>query len=109
MEKSKQGNYNKFFPEKVGYQQAAIEFMEKQGLSVDPVTPINDKRARLQTIAPLIKNGTVLFPNQGCEDLLSEILNFGVEAHDDLADAIGYLVIKMMENGLQLPKIHWAG
>jgi hypothetical protein len=48
------------------------------------------KRARLQVVAPYIKNGTVLFPRSGCEELLGQIFNIGVESHDDLNDALVY-------------------
>lgn len=41
-----------------------------------------DKRPRLQVVAPYIKNGTVLFPRSGCEQLLGQIFNLGVESHD---------------------------
>jgi hypothetical protein len=32
---------------------------------------------------------------------------FGTEAHDDLADALVYLILGLVEHGLELPKIHW--
>jgi hypothetical protein len=46
--------------------------------------PATDKRSLLQVIAPYIKNVTVPFPRIGCEELLRQLLNLGVESHDDL-------------------------
>ena len=64
-------------------------------------------RSRLQTVAPLIKNGTVLFPRAGCEELLGQVFNLGVESRDDLCDGITTPLQGLMSLGLQLPKIHW--
>jgi len=35
----------------------------------------------------------VKFPEQGCEDLLMQLLGFGVESHDDLVDALVMLIL----------------
>ncbi|HVB33726.1 MAG TPA: hypothetical protein VNJ52_05050 [Patescibacteria group bacterium] len=98
---------NLFFVEDVGYQKAAIQEMERAMLPVVPMKPTTDKRSRLQVIAPYIKNGTVLFPRNGCEELLGQLFNLGVESHDDLADALVWLVQGLVEQGLELPKIRW--
>lgn len=58
-------------------------------------------------VAPYIKNGTVLFPRVGCEELLGQMFNLGVESHDDLNDALVYLLQGLVGQGLELPKIHW--
>ena len=98
---------NIFFVEDVGYQKAAIQEMERMMLPVVPVKPTTDKRSRLQVVAPYIKNGTVLFPRTGCEQLLGQIFNLGVESHDDLCDGLTTLLNGLVEQGLELPKIHW--
>ena len=54
------------------------------------------KRARLQIVATYIKNGTVLFPRTGCEEMLGEIFNLGIESHDDLCDALVYMVLGLV-------------
>ena len=69
--------------------------------------PTTDKRSRLQTVAPLIKNGTLLFPRTGCEDLLGQVFNLGIESHDDLCDGLTNLLQGFIEQGLELAKIHW--
>jgi hypothetical protein len=37
-------------------------------------------------LAPGRRNGTVLFPRTGCEELLGQIFNLGVASHGDLCD-----------------------
>ena len=56
-------------------------------------------------MAPYIKNGTVLFPRSGCGQLLAQIFNLGVEAHDDLCDGLTTLLQGLVDQGLELPKI----
>lgn len=79
---------NIFFVEDVAYQKAAIQEMERMMLPVVPMKPTTDKRSRLQVVAPYIKNGTVLFPRSGCEQLLGQVFNLGVESNDDLCDGL---------------------
>jgi phage terminase large subunit-like protein len=101
------GGANIFFVEDVAYQKAAIQEMERAMLPVVPMKPTTDKRSRLQVVAPYIKNGTVLFPRTGCEELLGQIFNLGVESHDDLCDGLVWLIQGLVNQGLELPKIHW--
>jgi predicted phage terminase large subunit-like protein len=56
-----------------------------------------DKRSRLVLTANLIKTGQVLFPKEGAEELIQQIVHFGVEKHDDLADAFVNVVNSMIE------------
>ena len=93
--------------EDVQFQKAAIQEMERALLPVVPMTPVKDKRSRLQVVAPYIKNCTVLFPRSGCEQLLGQVFNLGVESHDDLCDGLTYLLQGLANQGLELPKIHW--
>jgi hypothetical protein len=39
----------------------------------------------------------VLFPRYGCEQLIEQLTGFGVEKHDDLADAFAILILKTIE------------
>jgi hypothetical protein len=98
---------NIFFVEDVGYQKAAIQEMERALLPVVPMKPTTDKRSRLQVVAPYIKNGIVQFPRSGCEQLLGQIFNLGVESHDDLCDGLVWLLQGLVSQGLELPKIQW--
>ncbi|PIW37412.1 MAG: hypothetical protein COW24_00225, partial [Candidatus Kerfeldbacteria bacterium CG15_BIG_FIL_POST_REV_8_21_14_020_45_12] len=92
------GKHNtELFVEKVAYQQSAIEQMQSKGLPAKGVT-VNgsDKRARLNIVAPLIKLGLIQFPKKGCEDLIAQIVGFGVERHDDLLDAFTLVIMQVM-------------
>ncbi len=44
-----------------------------------------------------------MFPSQGAEQLINQIVNFGVEKHDDLADALSILILDFIEN-----PVFWA-
>lgn len=89
----------KWYPEKVAYQQAAIEIMQKNGLSVIPMPAVADKRSRAIAFCFYIKQGRVLFPRTGAEKLIANILGFGMEEHDDLTDACGNLVLGVIKKG----------
>jgi predicted phage terminase large subunit-like protein len=86
----------KFYSEKVAYQESAQEMMEKRGIIVERMTPTSDKRSRAITACHHIKIGRVMFPNEGAEDLIENIVGYGVEAHDDYTDAFSMVVIGMV-------------
>jgi predicted phage terminase large subunit-like protein len=89
----------KIYIEDVGYQRALVQVFESQKYDVVGVpTGRNDKTARLRLTTPLIKEGHVLFPEKGCEELIMQLTGFGKETHDDLADAFAILVLKAIES-----------
>jgi hypothetical protein len=94
------GGANLIFVEDVAYQKAAIQEMERALLPVIPMKPQGDKRARLQVVAPYIKNGTVLFPRSGCEELLGQMFNLGVESHDDLNERARVPIAGACQSGI---------
>ncbi len=94
-----------FYIEDVQYQRAAIEEAQRRMLAVQPMRAGGDKRARLRTAATFIQNGTVLFPKTGCEDLIAQLLGFGVEDHDDLVDALVYLILGLANEGMEMPEV----
>lgn len=85
-----------FYPEDVAYQKAAVEILKKNGIPVRPQSNTKDKRARLVSACYYVTTGRVLFPEEGADDLLDNIIGFGIEAHDDLADAFANLVLGMV-------------
>lgn len=92
-------NRVKLYVEDVGYQKALIQFFESQKYDIEGVpTGRNDKGARLRLTTPLLKDGRILFPESGCEELIDQLLGFGKEKHDDLADAFSIVVLKIIEN-----------
>jgi predicted phage terminase large subunit-like protein len=94
-----------FYAEDVGYQKAAIERLQNRMLAVEPMKAGQDKRARLRTAATFIQNGTVLFPRRGAEDLIDQLVNFGVTDHDDLMDAFCYLIFGLSKSGMEMPEV----
>ena len=102
-------NVQMFFVENVAYQRAAIETMERNRVPVIAMQPIADKRARLMVAAQFIKDGTVRFPKTGCEALLTQLYGFGAEDHDDMVDALVYLILGTVTEGMDLQKVVWAG
>lgn len=97
------------FVENVAYQAAAIEEMrDREFLPVVDVRPGTDKLARLRAVATHIQSGKVLFSRSGCEDLLIQLLHFGVEAHDDLVDAFVYVVLGLLKGHANRPTIFHA-
>ena len=94
-----------FWVEDVAYQAMQVEAMIKAGLPAEGIKVTTDKRARLMTIATYIQNGTILFPKKGCEDLILQLVNFGIEQYDDLSDAFVLLVQGLMSQYSQQPRL----
>jgi len=92
------GTYTKLYIEDVGYQKALIDQLISQNVPAEPFKIMGqDKRARLTLVTHLIQQGKVLFPRCGAEDLIMQLTGFGIEKHDDLADAFSLLMLKIME------------
>lgn len=90
-------NGTKWYPEKVAYQEAAIEIMQKNGLQTVPMPSVTDKRSRAIAACFYIKKGRVLFPREGCEELLAQFFGFGIEPHDDLCDSAVNVILGMVK------------
>ena len=97
----RQTGQHMFFIEKVSYQQVAIEELVRRGVSVVGMQPIADKRVRLRVAATHIRNGSVVFPLVGCEELLAQLFGFGTEEHDDMVDALVYLILGLLQDGIE--------
>jgi len=93
--------------EDVSYQRALPQQLEIEGLErVRTTRPGNsDKRSRLVLTANLIKNGTIKFPRQGAEQLINQIVHFGTEKNDDLADAFSIVILEAISNPPIVPRI----
>lgn len=93
------GTFTKVFIEEVGYQTALIQDLVNsynvpaEGVKVSG----QDKRTRLALITHLIQQGKILFPRKGAETLVQQLTGFGIEKHDDLADAFSLLLLKILE------------
>jgi predicted phage terminase large subunit-like protein len=88
----------KFYIEEVGYQSALTQQLKTKGIMADGFKPLADKRARLSLTADLIHSGKIVFPEQGAEKLIEQIVGIKKEKHDDLADAFSTLILKFIES-----------
>ena len=89
----------KLIVEDVGYQKSVIQYLSEAGIIAQPFKPgRSDKRERLALTANKIESGHILFPEHGCEELIQQLTQFGVEKHDDLADAFSTLILGTLEN-----------
>ncbi len=103
-EKLGNGQRTELFIEDVGYQRSLIQNLQNENYpAVGFPTLGQDKRARLATVAPAIENGVVLFPRQGAEILINQLIGFGIEKYNDLADAFVIIVSKSIENNGSIP------
>lgn len=84
--------------EEVAYQQAFTQHLNASWQKATGVKVTNDKRSRLAMVSHLIKNGNILFPKKGAEQLVNQIVGFGVEKHDDLMDAFVLLATYAMKH-----------
>lgn len=96
--------------EDVTFQRGYIEMLDDAGFRVTAVpTHGQDKRARLALASHMIQAGKVLFPVTGCERLIEQLVGFGSERYDDLADAFATLMLPLLEiKGHSNPADFWA-
>jgi len=88
----------KFIIEKVAYQDAIIQQLEEDRLDVEGLAPLGSKRERLQLTTPALSGKQILFPNENSKELIRELVHFGSEKHDDLADAFSLVVLDVLVN-----------
>jgi predicted phage terminase large subunit-like protein len=96
--------------ESVAYQRSLPQQLESEGIcNIKTSNPGNqDKHTRVVLTSNWIKSGKILFPQEGAKELINQLVNFGVEKHDDLADAFSILVLNIMENPILVPRISWV-
>jgi predicted phage terminase large subunit-like protein len=88
----------KFIIEKVAYQDAIIQQLDEDNIDVDGVAPFGSKRERLQLTVPALSGKQIFFPNNNSKELIQELVHFGSEKHDDLADAFSLVVLDILVN-----------
>lgn len=89
---------HKFFIEDVGYQGSFVEQLRNKNYSAVGVKVHGqDKYSRLRYVSFLVQDKKVLFPEAGAEKLINNLVGFGVEKHDDLADAFSILLSQILE------------
>jgi phage terminase large subunit-like protein len=80
------------------FQAAVAQQLNSEGYTAIEVRVSRDKRERLAVTSDYIKNGKILFPRAGTQELVKQMINLGVEKHDDLCDAFSLLVGYIIEN-----------
>ncbi len=87
-----------FVVEDVGYQLAAIQDMQENGIPVEG-TKVHgqDKYTRTSIVSPLFEQKRVHFPSSGAKELIAQHIGFPNEAHDDMVDALVYALLKIQE------------
>ncbi len=88
----------KIFIENNGMQQVFVEQLQNAGYpAVGMPSYGSDKPGRFKSISHLIQGAKVFFPKGCYGDLRRQMLGFGVEAHDDLVDALTLLLQGVMK------------
>ncbi len=87
----------KLWIESNGYQESIIEHLVAARYPAEGVRSRGDKYSRLNSVSHLVQNGQVLFPRHGADELITQLLGFGIEKHDDLVDAFAILLLKVAE------------
>lgn len=99
----------KILVEDVAYQKAVIDQLYHNGYRVEGIKVSSDKRSRLMSVSSLIQNGKIVFPKKGAEELIEQLVGFGVERHDDLVDAFTIVAHKAIEEDKAGPRISFVG
>lgn len=91
----------RLFIEEVAYQSSIIQELVRQSYPAEGVKVMgSDKRQRLILTTHLIKSAKIEFARKGCEELITQLIGFGYETHDDLADAFAILIQKILEESM---------
>jgi predicted phage terminase large subunit-like protein len=91
------GTPTKLIIEEVGYQKSLIDHLKDLNIPAIGLRPQGqDKRERLSLVSHLIQQGRVLFPRHGNEMLITQLLGFGKERHDDLVDALVIVLLSVL-------------
>jgi predicted phage terminase large subunit-like protein len=98
----------KFYIEQTAYQAAAVQVLKADGLDVEGVTPKSDKRSRLSMISDKIERGVILFPKEGADTLITQLVGYGIEKHDDLMDALTMAVLEHMRTDSNLGTVRFV-
>lgn len=84
--------------ENVGYQESVVQQLAVLGVRAVGKSPKGqDKRSRLSFTTQYVMTGKILFPDEGAGRLVDQLVNFGVEKNDDMADAFSILINDIIE------------
>ena len=72
-----------------------VERLKSDRCKVEGVRSTTDKHSRLAAVSYLVQSGAVLFPKEGAEELITQLLGFSTEKYNDLADAFSMLLARL--------------
>jgi len=83
-------------------QKGIYQVLVNEGIPAEEIIPQGkDKYTRLSMTKNWISKGIFQFPNQGGEELISQLLYFGTERYDDLVDSLTLFFLKMLDSEIQ--------
>jgi hypothetical protein len=91
------------FTEKMSEDDAPVQALMRVCTNVMPMPGSDDRRVNFIIAADYIKDGTILLPNKGCEELIRQMLNYDVESNTELVDAFSYLVLGVIRESMTKP------
>ncbi|MFA6896855.1 MAG: hypothetical protein WCQ96_01060 [Patescibacteria group bacterium] len=98
--------YSMIYVEDVAFQASLYQQLIEKGIPAEGVKIHGqDKLSRLTLTTALIQSGKIIFPRKGTERLIEQMLNFGIDKHDDLVDAFTLLVLKVANNNYSMPRV----
>ena len=103
------GTPTKLLIEEVAYQSSFTQQLEQSEIPAEGVKlKGSDKRARLSLTTHMIRTGKILFPRKGAERLMEQLIGFGIEKHNDLADAFSILIVYLISDRTVDPQVYIA-
>jgi len=101
------GHKVEIYMEDAGLQIAWVQQLAEYGVTAKPIKVGGVKKeTRVHTTSYWIKEGRILFLNIETMPLIEQLIGFGIEKHDDLADAFTLMAIEVMSEPIQtVPEI----
>lgn len=85
--------------EDVQYQRVAIQQIKREfGVPARGIPQTKDKRSRLWVLEPHFVAGRMRFRERADQEVVDELLGFGIEEHDDRSDAFEMSARMLLEN-----------
>lgn len=95
--------------EQVQYQAAVIEQLHERDVKAKGIKIHSDKRARLQLASSLFQQHKVFFSkDRTSTEIIQQLVGFGVEKHDDLADAVSMTLNYLQANLMWAVIMGWG-
>lgn len=98
------GSGTAIYAEKANAETVVGAVLNDYGLKLETISAGLSKEIRMRTIQPRIELGKVIFPLEDrFQPAIQQLVGFGVEKHDDIADAITAGIIKIFEKEEKIP------